>query len=225
MAATLRALATLVPVLGPEVHLFLLHLLFHHLLLHHIHLLFIHHPQVVIGANRTKVFSDGSPSKGRLGGGGEVASMGLPSSSSLGLLPHAPPPPPALFTPREEQEEQEEEAGWHDNWGTEEQEEEEEEESTRPEVLATEQEQSLFAAQSSKLTSNVEMMIKNVEDLDIMKLDVKVPKTKTHKVEDVDFFADMKPEIPKAASALEQFEEKLKSGSNTQIHSMQVLAL
>ena len=80
-----------------------------------------------------------------------------------------------------------------------------------------------FAVRSSLLTSNVEKMIKNVGDLDIMKLDVKVSKLKTDKVEDVDFFADMKPDIPKAASALEQFEEKLKINESPKKHSLLVL--
>merc|ERR1712192_235384 len=72
-------------------------------------------------------------------------------------------------------------------------------------------------------TSNMGMMIKNVEDLDIMKLDVKVSKLKTDvKVEDVDFFADMKPDIPKAASALEQFEEKLKIVESPKKHFLLV---
>ena len=79
-----------------------------------------------------------------------------------------------------------------------------------------------FAVRSSLLTSNVEKMIKNVGDLDIMKLDVKVSKLKTDKVEDVDFFADMKPDIPKAASALEQFEEKLKINESPKKHSLLV---
>ena len=77
-------------------------------------------------------------------------------------------------------------------------------------VKDLEEQEDTFTTRSSAFTSSVEKMIKNVEDLDIMKLDVKVSKTKTDKVEDVDFFADMKPEIPKAASALEQFEEKLR---------------
>ena len=94
---------------------------------------------------------------------------------------------------------------WHDNWEEDEEDDNGKKESSEFEV----EEEDTFAARSSTLTSNVEMMIKNVEDLDIMKLDVKVSKLKTHKVEDVDFFADMKPDIPKAASALEQFEEKL----------------
>ena len=55
-------------------------------------------------------------------------------------------------------------------------------------------------------------MIKNIQNLDIMKLDIKVNKAKTDKVEDVDFFADMKPVIVKGSTALEKFEEKLASG-------------
>ena len=108
---------------------------------------------------------------------------------------------------------------WHDNWEEDEEEDDDgKKESSEYEV----EEEDTFAARSSTLTSNVEMMIKNVEDLDIMKLDVKVSKLKTHKVEDVDFFADMKPDIPKAASALEQFEEKLKIVESPKKHSLLV---
>ena len=113
---------------------------------------------------------------------------------------------------------------WHDNW---EEDEDEEDDAVKKDAveLEVEEEDDSFAARSSMLTSNVEMMIKNVEDLDIMKLDVKVSKLKTHKVEDVDFFADMKPDIPKAASALEQFEEKLKIVESPKKHSLLVTIL
>lgn len=111
---------------------------------------------------------------------------------------------------------------WHDNW--EDEDEEDGDGKKDGEELEVEEEDT-FAARSSTLTSNVEMMIKNVEDLDIMKLDVKVSKLKTHKVEDVDFFADMKPDIPKAASALEQFEEKLKIVESPKKHSLLVTIL
>ena len=72
VSATLRALADLVPILGPE---------------------------VVVGSNRTKIFSDGSPGKAKpeLGCfGGQPVGGGL----GLGLAAHAPPTPPALFMPR-----------------------------------------------------------------------------------------------------------------------------
>ena len=71
VSATLRALADLVPILGPE---------------------------VVVGSNRTKIFSDGSPGKAKPEGcfGGLPAAGGL----GLGLVQHAPPTPPALFMPR-----------------------------------------------------------------------------------------------------------------------------
>ena len=111
---------------------------------------------------------------------------------------------------------------WHDNW--EDEDEEDGDGKKDGEELEVEEEDT-FSARSSTLTSNVEMMIKNVEDLDIMKLDVKVSKLKTHKVEDVDFFADMKPDIPKAASALEQFEEKLKIVESPKKHSLLVTIL
>ena len=111
---------------------------------------------------------------------------------------------------------------WHDNW--EDEDEEDGDGKKDGEELEVEEEDT-FSARSSTLTSNVEMMIKNVEDLDIMKLDVKVSKLKTHKVEDVGFFADMKPDIPKAASALEQFEEKLKIVESPKKHSLLVTIL
>ena len=115
---------------------------------------------------------------------------------------------------------------WHDNWEDEEYGEDEEDREGKKDGEELEvEEEDTFAARSSTLTSNVELMIKNVEDLDIMKLDVKVSKLKTHKVEDVDFFADMKPDIPKAASALEQFEEKLKIVESPKKHSLLVTIL
>ena len=114
---------------------------------------------------------------------------------------------------------------WHDNWEDEDEEDEEDGDGKKDGEELEVEEEDTFAARSSTLTSNVEMMIKNVEDLDIMKLDVKVSKLKTHKVEDVDFFADMKPDIPKAASALEQFEEKLKIVESPKKHSLLVTIL
>merc|ERR1712059_170823 len=50
---------------------------------------------------------------------------------------------------------------------------------------------------SSTFTSSVDKIIKNVEDLDIMKLDVKVTKNTKKKADEFDFFLDMKPEIVK----------------------------
>ena len=138
----------------------------------------------------------------------------------LGLMGHQVPAPPELFSARERLDMEkllditntEEAFDWHE-W-------DEEETEVVMEIEPTEDLQ--FSARSSALTSNVEKMIRNVEDLDIMKLDVKVSKNKTHKVEDVDFFADMKPEIPKAATALEEFEKKLKISSSPKKSSLQV---
>jgi len=199
VAATLRALADLVPILGPE---------------------------VVVGSNRTKIFSDGSPGKakpeGGQGGGQVVGGLGL------GLVQHAPPTPPALFVPREDTS-----FDWHDNWEDDEEDEDRDKDTVKDDLVQKSgivdidddpgmEPTDTFAVRSSLLTSNVEKMIKNVGDLDIMKLDVKVSKLKTDKVEDVDFFADMKPDIPKAASALEQFEEKLKINESPKKHSLLV---
>jgi SCY1-like protein 3 len=164
VAATLRALAELVPILGPH---------------------------IVIGSNRTKIFSDGSPGRGP------------PVPPEVSLRAGRGPGPPGLVCPQEGP--GEEAFDWQD-WS--------DQDEAATAASETEEPVDVFAARSSALASNVEMMIKNVEDLDIMKLDVKVSKAKTHKVEDVDFFADMKPEIVKPASALEEFEEKLKTRSS-----------
>ena len=61
----------------------------------------------------------------------------------------------------------------------------------------------------SDIASNLEKIIKNVGDLDIMKMNSKILKTKTDKIEDVDFFTDMKPQIVKKSSSLDEFEKKL----------------
>ena len=66
---------------------------------------------------------------------------------------------------------------------------------------------------AGRLASNVAKLLKNVEDLDIMKLDIKVSKTKSDKLEDIDFFADMTPQITRKVSSLDKFEAKLKSDS------------
>ena len=61
----------------------------------------------------------------------------------------------------------------------------------------------------SDIASNLDKIIKNVGDLDIMKRNSKILKTKTDKIEDVDFFTDMKPQIDKKSSSLDEFEKKL----------------
>ena len=59
-----------------------------------------------------------------------------------------------------------------------------------------------------RLQSDIDTLVKNVQDLDILKLDIKVPsKIKTD--EEVDFFADMTPNIPKQKSSLEKFQTEL----------------
>ena len=69
------------------------------------------------------------------------------------------------------------------------------------------------------ITSNVAKLLKNVEDLDIMKLDIKVSKTKSAKLEDggdIDYFVDMTPQITRKVSSLDKFEAQLKSDSELQ---------
>ena len=57
-------------------------------------------------------------------------------------------------------------------------------------------------------------LLKNVEELDIMKLDVKVSKKNSAKLKDgcgdIDYFADMTPQIIRKASSLDKFEAQLK---------------
>ena len=67
------------------------------------------------------------------------------------------------------------------------------------------------------ITSNVAKLLKNVEELDIMKLDVKVSTKNSAKLKDgcgdIDYFADMTPQIIRKASSLDKFEAQLKSNS------------
>ena len=54
--------------------------------------------------------------------------------------------------------------------------------------------------------SDIDMLLKNVQDLDILKLG-NTPKVKVK--DEVDFFADMTPEIPSKMSELEKFQLEL----------------
>ena len=181
VSSTLRCLADLVPILGPE---------------------------VVVGANRTKIFSDRSPIKQR-----KVYCS----------------PPPLQISPSKKVEEKLEKNSsvedvgdaW-DDW-TEEEEEKEEKKEERNITEKTDDNEESFLNQMNTetlrgvdITSNVAKLLKNVEDLDIMKLDIKVSKTKSDKLEDIDFFADMTPQITRKVSSLDKFEAQLKSDSELQ---------
>ena len=180
VSSTLRCLADLVPILGPE---------------------------VVVGANRTKIFSDRSPIKQR-----KV------------FCPPAPAPAPVQISPvkrleeKLEKESSDEDVGddW-DDWN--------EEEDDKITENADNNEESFLNQVNSEtlrgvdITSNVAKLLKNVEDLDIMKLDIKVSKTKSAKLEDggdIDYFVDMTPQITRKVSSLDKFEAKLKSDSELQ---------
>ena len=178
VSTTLRCLADLVPILGPE---------------------------IVVGTNRTKIFSDGSPGK---------KSEGAILPGTNNLLSHTYSRVIKDMGGKIEDNNYAASDDW-DDWNEEENEEVSDEETVKeyqndfnirtPEMFK----ESPVKERSSEFTSNVDKIIKNIEDLDIMKLDIKVTKAKTDKVEDVDFFADMKPVIVKESTALEKFEEKL----------------
>ena len=189
VAATLRSLADLVPVLGPE---------------------------IVVGSNRTKIFSDGSPSKA-------AKSSGMTQEQLLQLRPwrkssysveadeSASQKPVIEIESDPKCEENGED--W-DDWS------DDEDNINGDELNAEEKEiiakahvvSSIDPVKPSDIASNVEQLLKNVQDLDIMKLDVKVPRQKSAKLEDVaevDFFADMTPDIVRKTSSLDDFEAKL----------------
>eukprot|EP00092_Neocalanus_flemingeri_P024311 GFUD01026367.1.p1 GENE.GFUD01026367.1~~GFUD01026367.1.p1 ORF type:complete len:582 (-),score=220.45 GFUD01026367.1:206-1951(-) len=195
VSTTLRCLADLVPILGPE---------------------------VVVGTNRTKIFSDGSPGK-------SSRDCHLAQDKTLTSK---------IFSPVQNVEEKiilkigDDDIAmgddW-DDWNDADNDEIPENENKFGDTIKVNQEFKVSDSEtsteisergrSSEITYNVEKMIKNIEDLDIMKLDIKVNKAKTDKVEDVDFFADMTPDIVKGSSAIEEFEEKLARGTDSSVQS------
>lgn len=56
--------------------------------------------------------------------------------------------------------------------------------------------------------TDIDKLLKNVQGLDILKLDIKNP-GKLKVEDDVDFFADMTPDIPKKKSSMEEFQKQL----------------
>ena len=189
VAATLRSLADLVPVLGPE---------------------------IVVGSNRTKIFSDGSPSKA-------AKSSGMTQEQLLQLRPWrkssysveadesaSQKPVMEIESDPKCEENGEDWDDWsadEDNINGDELNAEEKEIIAKAHVVS-----SIDPVKPSDIASNVEQLLKNVQDLDIMKLDVKVPRQKSAKLEDVaevDFFADMTPDIVRKTSSLDDFEAKL----------------
>ena len=189
VAATLRSLADLVPVLGPE---------------------------IVVGSNRTKIFSDGSPSKA-------AKSSGMTQEQLLQLRPWrkssysveadesaSQKPVMEIESDPKCEENGEDWDDWsddEDNINGDELNAEEKEIIAKAHVVS-----SIESVKPSDIASNVEQLLKNVQDLDIMKLDVKVPRQKSAKLEDaaeVDFFADMTPDIVRKTSSLDDFEAKL----------------
>jgi len=190
VSTTLRCLADLVPILGPE---------------------------VVVGTNRTKIFSDGSPGKSN-----RVCVLGQEKNfSSEAFLPSKEVEDMVLKIGIDDSEVVNSWDDWNDDDNCEELDfdtkfgNEIKNHHESPVVDFQTYKESPERERSSEITSNVEKIIKNIEDLDIMKLDIKVSKTKIDKTEDVDFFADMKPDIVKGSSALEEFEEKLARGTTS----------
>ena len=192
VSGTLRCLADLVPILGPE---------------------------VVVGTNRTKIFSDRSPTKRRK------------TYENVKIGKHTPP----ITAIKKVEEEIEVKScngdlgGDWDDWND-----EEEEQGKIIENIenteSTESKQESIQNQLNKIdwggedstrgvdiTSNVAKLLKNVEELDIMKLDVKVSTKNSAKLKDgcgdIDYFADMTPQIIRKASSLDKFEAQLKSNS------------
>jgi len=187
---TLRCLAEIVPILGPE---------------------------IVVGSNRSKIFHDRSPNKTR-----KLLSDEPKEHVSTKPIWKKQTDEATYNVTTWEGVDIEEDEEW-DDWNEEKFEHEQENiERTKNEsenfndVLSsmTEQrEQNDYFSdtkRSADIASNVEKILKNVQDLDIMKLDVKVSKVKSTKNEDAtDYFADMTPNISKKSSALDEYEAKL----------------
>lgn len=208
VAATLRALADLVPLLGPA---------------------------KVIGNNRSKVFSDGSPARGRLAPqqaykpDGELAIVRDYAKMRQISAGERVPPLGAEHENIEMVVESDAEA-W-DSWDT-----QEEEDTTK---LTEDCDQSSFreiggdgtaggdspqplqrdAAEMSSLLREQSLEKPNTHrqplpDLDILALDVKLSSSgrqRRTRDNEMDFFADMAPVIPRAKTGLEQFQSELEN--------------
>ena len=161
----------------------------------------------MVGSSRYKIFSDSSPAKTR-----KCASEQQPSLESLNLTKHVwkPPSPEKL---------EEHDASYikdNDDWDdwSDDQDKKDDNDLVLDEMIQNVEGFSFKdTRKSNDIASNVEQILRNVQDLDIMKLDVKVSKVKSAKNEDtndnVDYFADMTPEITRKSSALDDFEAKL----------------
>ena len=165
-------------------------------------------PEVVVGSSRYKIFSDTSPAKSR-----KYITEQQPSLESLNLTKHVWKP----LTPEkiEDGMDTKSNEGNNDDWDDWNDENDEKEDNLMLDEMIQKVE-GFSLADSRKpndIASNVEKILKNVQDLDIMKLDVKVSKVKSAKNEDnyetMDYFADMTPEITRKSSAMDEFEAKL----------------
>jgi len=185
---TLRCIAEIVPILGPE---------------------------IVVGSNRSKIFHDRSPNKTRK----HLLDEPKKFVSSKPIGKHE-----TMNEPTKKEDEIEDNDEW-DDWT-----EEHIEDCKDMNIENANEGQSKYfneadlnmseqrehtdyfsdPRRSVDIASNVEKILKNVQDLDIMKLDVKVSKVKSTKNEDAtDYFADMMPNITKKSSALDEYEAKL----------------
>ena len=155
-------------------------------------------PEVVVGSSRTKIFHDRSPSKTNL----------VNPSENIEEMKK-------VLVKKSWNEDKEDNNDDWDDW------------EDKDELAEENIDQSLVikdivhfeTARSTDIASNVEKLLKNVQDLDIMKLDVKVSKIKSEKLEDnneIDFFADMTPKISRKASALDDYEAQLMNNRENQ---------
>jgi len=201
VSETLKALAELVPLLGPE---------------------------IVIGSNRKKIFTDGSPGKNK----SLPKEVGIPLEKTKtvenivvakvidedfgDVLPERFPGEGAEINDDEQTSKLEAiQDGNFDSWD------DWEDENMEKKLEEDWEDKKLDDGENLYLTSTpivskmaeMEKIIRNVQDLDIMKLDIKTV-TKKAKVEDgMDFFADMTPDIPKTEDSIEKFENKLREES------------
>jgi len=147
VSSTLRVLADLVPILGPE---------------------------VVVGKNRSKIFSDSSPHK--------TSNVTEPVTVSN----------KSFYKDKEAVEEKTAADDEWENWNDEDQEETYDETTTSQDSCKD----TVIESPNKDYASNVDKIIKNVMELDILKLDVKVSKVKNDKeTDEMDYFADMTPNI------------------------------
>jgi len=197
VSATLRALAELVPILGPE---------------------------IVIGSNRKKIFTDGSPGKNKTLVKEEKEATIVEKASCVETVVVSEQSEEEYFGdvlperfPGEGAEVNDDVGvgklevihdGNFDSW--------DDWEDENMEKKCDNDDLFLTSTPLVSKVAEMEKIIRNVQDLDIMKLDIKT--TKKEKVEDgVDFFADMTPDIPKTEDSIQKYENKLREEESREV--------